>query len=281
MNNGRIKFQALLRQQWPYILLLTILSILVLWIFFPGNRVESSFIDSEKKIKEEEIILEQKKESLINEVKALDKALSESTCVGDRLKMPDQSEIELFLPPRISTNPEINELVTVLDESVVLVSVFSLEDSEKAGHGSGFSISSNLILTNAHVTGDLTAKNEIFVGNKSIGIQKANLLYSSGVTGDLKDFSVLKISGSIGKPLRFFDDVATSSHKLKTVYASGFPGVLLRSDGNFMSFIEGDDYSFPDLNITNGKVSSQQRFQNKIVRISIKVLTILGRTHHL
>ena len=55
------------------------------------------------------------------------------------------------------------------------MSVFSNESSSKAGHGSGFFITDNLILTNAHVAGDLGANNEIFVGNKRIGIQKNDL----------------------------------------------------------------------------------------------------------
>jgi len=54
-------------------------------------------------------------------------------------------------------------------------------------------------------------------------------------------------------------------YKLDKVFAAGFPGSVIESDEDFINLIQTDEFSVPDLVITDGTVSSHQKVFGEVL----------------
>lgn len=124
------------------------------------------------------------------------------------------------------------------------------------GMGTGFFITSTLLVTNRHVVEESTTT-RVLVGSKSLGsVRRATVLKVTRDSGiGNPDFALIRIDdGTSAGAL----DLATDAPKLSGVVAAGYPAVVVKNDPSFQRMLSGDISSAPDLNLTKGTVQSLQ-----------------------
>jgi len=233
--NENNKIINLSKDNWPFLTLLGLLIILFLWVLIPGNVIRKPNANLSSDVTK----LEKEKKLLLEEIDKLDQALQTASCDGEFLTLPDGSKVEDLLPPSISTDPDTVNLVEKLEASSVLV------QRGDGGFGTGFFISEDIIMTNFHVVENAKS---IGVGNSKIGYRDAKILKKGNLERDL---ALLQITNKVGIPLSIKSLNNKFDFKLTDILAAGYPGVVIQTDTNF----------FPDLTITRGTISSEQKIK--------------------
>lgn len=147
------------------------------------------------------------------------------------------------------------QLVSLLEASTVRVLVFS-EQMKYLGHGTGFFIDKNTVVTNRHVieAGKKFAITSSFLGKEPLPVNLIAATRDSEYTNP--DFAVLrgdKIPANV-RPLA----ISTQPQLLQTVVASGFPSSEIRVDANIVT---------PNTVFSQGEVSVLQRQPNNMVLV--------------
>ena len=234
------------QQSWFFLVPVILLVSFVVYILLPGVRI--SHQDSEKLFQ-----LREEKEILNNTLKDLTLKLEASVCMGEELVVPSGSVDDLMPPQNAS------EVVAKLEKSVVLI-------LSENGLGSGFFVTPSKIVTNGHVVQDsATKRSEVFVVNENIGVHRAKVS-DIQFSGDYaEDFALLSIDEQVGIPLTLVNVQSPGDYKLDKVFAAGFPGSVIESDEDFINLLQTDEFSVPDLVITDGTVSSHQKVFGEVL----------------
>lgn len=147
------------------------------------------------------------------------------------------------------------QLVALLESATVRVLVFS-EQMKYLGHGTGFFIDPNTVVTNRHVieVGKKFAITSSFLGKEPLPARLIAATRDSEYTNP--DFAVLraeKVPGNV-RPLA----ISTQPQLLQTVVASGFPSSEIRVDANLVT---------PNTVFSQGEVSVLQPQPNNMVLV--------------
>jgi S1-C subfamily serine protease len=166
--------------------------------------------------------------------------------IESRPAPPDQTSTKI-LPQE--------QLVSLLEASTVRVLVFS-EQMKYLGHGTGFFIDKNTVVTNRHVieAGKKFAITSSFLGKEPLAVKLIAATKDSEYTNP--DFAVLradKVPATV-RPLA----ISTQPQLLQTVVASGFPSSEIRVDANIVT---------PNTVFSQGEVSVLQRQPNNMVLV--------------
>jgi len=234
------------QQSWFFLIPVILLVSFVVYILVPGVRI--SHQDSEKLSQ-----LREEKEILNNTLKDLTIQSEAAVCMGEELVVPSGNFDDLMPPQNAS------EVVAKLEKSVVLI-------LSENGFGSGFFVTPSKIVTNGHVVQDAATKGlEVFVVNENIGVHRAKVS-DIQFSGDYaEDFALLSINEQVGIPLTLVNVQSPGDYKLDKVFAAGFPGSVIESDEDFINLIQTDEFSVPDLVITDGTVSSHQKVFGEVL----------------
>lgn len=234
------------QQSWFFLIPVILLVSFVVYILLPGVRI--SHQDSEKLSQ-----LREEKEILNNTLKDLTIQSEAAVCMGEELVVPS-GNIDDLMPPQ-----NASEVVAKLEKSVVLI-------LSENGFGSGFFVTPSKIVTNGHVVQDAATKGlEVFVVNENIGVHRAKVS-DIQFSGDYaEDFALLSINEQVGIPLTLVNVQSPGDYKLDKVFAAGFPGSVIESDEDFINLIQTDEFSVPDLVITDGTVSSHQKVFGEVL----------------
>ena len=234
------------QQSWFFLIPVILLVSFVVYILLPGVRL--SHQDSEELSQ-----LREKKETLNNTLKDLTLQSEVAVCMGEELVVPS-GNVDDLMPPQ-----NASEVVTKLEKSVVLILA-------ENGFGSGFFVTPSKIVTNGHVVQNSASKgSEVFVVNKNIGVHRAKVS-DIQFSGDYaEDFALLSIDEQVGIPLTLVNVQSPGDYKLDKVFAAGFPGSVIESDEDFINLLQTDEFSVPDLVITDGTVSSHQKVFGEVL----------------
>jgi len=148
-----------------------------------------------------------------------------------------------------------DQLVALLESATVRVLVFS-EQMKYLGHGTGFFIDKNTVVTNRHVieAGKRFAITSSFLGKEPLAARLIAATRDSEYTNP--DFAVLRAE-KVPANIRSLA-ISTQPHLLQTVVASGFPSSEIRVDANLVT---------PNTVFSQGEVSVLQPQPNKMVLV--------------
>lgn len=146
-------------------------------------------------------------------------------------------------------------LPRLLTQSTVFITGIRTDNGVVSG--SGFFITPDTILTNRHVIENLIP-NGLLVANKAIGkLVPAQIIGVShdSIIGHM-DLAVLHVSNiPPQQPLVLTPTI----NPLDDVVAAGYPGMLLKTDSNFLRLLkEGDPTAIPGVILTKGQVNAIQ-----------------------
>ena len=183
---------------------------------------------------------------------------------GRRAEGPAEGSAEPLIPPAPQrlvvpgANNDMSSLLDLIEGASALVLAIGADGS--GGHGTGFFISPDILLTNHHVIENALAGGRIMVTNKRLGrLTDAEVIaYMGPLETAGGDFAVLKIAG-VDMP-SFSIWASDETLKLKQVIAAGFPGYVLETDANFQQMLEGDVTAIPGVVVTDGIVNAEQDF---------------------
>ena len=234
------------QQSWFFLIPVILLVSFVVYILLPGVRISHQDSGKLSELREE-------KEILNNTLKDLTIQSEAAVCMGEELVVPS-GNVDDLMPPQ-----NASEVVAKLEKSVVLI-------LSENGFGSGFFVTPSKIVTNGHVVQDAATKgSEVFVVNENIGVHRAKVS-DIQFSGDYaEDFALLSIDEQVGIPLTLVNVQSPGDYKLDKVFAAGFPGSVIESDEDFINLIQTDEFSVPDLVITDGTVSSHQKVFGEVL----------------
>ena len=234
------------QQSWFFLIPVILLVSFVVYILLPGVRISHQDSGKLSELREE-------KEILNNTLKDLTIQSEAAVCMGEELVVPS-GNIDDLMPPQ-----NASEVVAKLEKSVVLI-------LSENGFGSGFFVTPSKIVTNGHVVQDAATKGlEVFVVNENIGVHRAKVSDIQFSADYAEDFALLSINEQVGIPLTLVNVQSPGDYKLDKVFAAGFPGSVIESDEDFINLLQTDEFSVPDLVITDGTVSSHQKVFGEVL----------------
>ena len=162
-------------------------------------------------------------------------------------------------PGQQSAAPPAGSLASLLEHATVMIATAG---PRGIGHGTGFFVSGDTIVTNAHVVENADPR-QIFVMSKSIGrALRAELVARSSAPGQesepgMPDFAVVRLAQPVpgAQPLA----ITTSVEKLTDVVAAGYPASVVRVEAGMAALAEGRLGEPPELVLTRGTISTVQK----------------------
>jgi hypothetical protein len=146
-------------------------------------------------------------------------------------------------------------LTELLDNSVALVLALRPDGYVT---GSAVAVAPGFVVTNLHVVEGAT---EIWLASHALAqVQpvKVQATLGGGALGQ-QDYALLALpAGANLQPLPLVE-AATPTERLTPVVAAGYPGLLLNTDEQFKSLIEGNAQAMPQLVLTQGIVTVVQQ----------------------
>ena len=148
-------------------------------------------------------------------------------------------------PQRLEAREPAN-VAELLEQNTVLILALV---GKGVSMGTGFFLSKDTIMTNAHVVGNAT---EVVYINKFVGtVRAASVLLRVREQG--LDFAVLKTHEPIPvKPLKLQKDLV---QKMERVSAWGFPSAVMSDDPKFLGLLQGNMQAAPEVVYTEGSVN--------------------------
>lgn len=174
------------------------------------------------------------------------------------------------VPPRQGQAPApfAGSLADLLERATVWIVVAT---PSGIGSGSGFFISGDTILTNAHVVEKADPDGKIYITSKALGSVLTGTVIAStsraagaaGARAGMADFAAIRLN----EPAAGAQPLALSEHaeKLSDVVAAGYPTSVIRHEEAVQELRQGKLTGAPELVLTRGSVSSVQRLPNGIV----------------
>lgn len=159
--------------------------------------------------------------------------------------------------------PFSGSLADLLERSTVWVVV---RTANGIGSGSGFFITPDTILTNAHVV-EKALPGKIYVTSKALGqVLKGDVVAETqapngGEMGaGMADFALIRLpeAPARAQPLAFSD----KADKLADVVAAGYPSAVIQHEEAVRDLQQGKLSGAPELVLTRGSISSVQRLPN-------------------
>ena len=150
------------------------------------------------------------------------------------------------MPPKRLEAREPANVADLLEQNTVLILALV---GKGVSMGTGFFLSPDTIMTNAHVVGNAT---EVVYINKFVGtVRAASVLLRVREQG--LDFAVLKTREPIPvKPLKLQKDLV---QKMERVSAWGFPSAVMSDDPKFLGLLQGNMQAAPEVVYTEGSVN--------------------------
>ena len=150
------------------------------------------------------------------------------------------------MPPKHLEAREPANVAELLEQNTVLILALV---GKGVSMGTGFFLSPDTIMTNAHVVGNAT---EVVYINKFVGtVRAASVLLRVREQG--LDFAVLKTREPIPvKPLKLQKDLV---QKMERVSAWGFPSAVMSDDPKFLGLLQGNMQAAPEVVYTEGSVN--------------------------
>ena len=176
------------------------------------------------------------------------------------------------VPPAIpqrqgeAPRPFSGSLAQLLEHATVMI---ASAGPAGIGHGSGFFIAGDLVLTNAHVV-QQADPNQIFVMSRAMGrAVKAQLVSMTRAAGGgpvepgMPDFALLKLPEPVAgaQPLA----LTPTADKLLDVVAAGYPASVVQVEQGMQELQQGRLGTPPELVLTRGSISTIQRLENGLV----------------
>lgn len=217
-------------------------------------------------------VVEKSNEALEERAKKLRALVQSGVCEADgRYRLmnptpggPSQQDLDNIIPPELSENAPAdptapadaqsqNAFLDTVDKGVSLIFV---PQGQMMGMGTGFFISPDLVVTNAHVA-DAPVGSRVQVLNKAIGKPVEAVIEATsgyGETGQ-RDFALLRLQGATAPKVL---SIAATPERMQTIVAAGFPGIIMDTDPNFQSLMRGDFSHLPDPSTSSGMVTHVQ-----------------------
>ena len=176
------------------------------------------------------------------------------------------------VPPAIpqrqgeAPRPFSGSLAQLLEHATVMI---ASAGPAGIGHGSGFFIAGDTILTNAHVV-QQADPNQIFVMSRAMGrAVKAQLVSMTRGAGGgpvepgMPDFALLKLPEAVAgaQPLA----LTPAADKLLDVVAAGYPASVVQVEQGMQELRQGRLGTPPELVLTRGSISTIQRLENGLM----------------
>jgi len=176
------------------------------------------------------------------------------------------------VPPAIpqrqgeAPRPFSGSLAQLLEHATVMI---ASAGPAGIGHGSGFFIAGDLVLTNAHVV-QQADPNQIFVTSRAMGravkAQLVNMTRGAGggpVEPGMLDVALLKLPEPVAwaQPLA----LTPTADKLLDVVAAGYPASVVQVEQGMQELQQGRLGTPPELVLTRGSISTIQRLENGLV----------------
>jgi S1-C subfamily serine protease len=176
------------------------------------------------------------------------------------------------VPPAIpqrqgeAPRPFSGSLAQLLEHATVMI---ASAGPAGIGHGSGFFVAGDLVLTNAHVV-QQADPNQIFVMSRAMGrAVKAQLVSMTRGAGGgpvepgMLDVALLRLPEAVAgaQPLA----LTPTADKLLDVVAAGYPDSVVRVEQGMQELQQGRLGTPPELVLTRGSISTIQRLENGLV----------------
>lgn len=263
------------------LIVMTLLGIVLSW--WPGILLypERQAVDAEDMAR----IGEEHNEALRDRRDRLRAALDVAVCTPDgKVEFPNilkpaggeaESQTPVTPDDLIAPNPERVQVAVEDGQSTDLLSYIEARTAmvlvaydNGVGSGSGFFITPNLFVTNAHVVhgkaideksqdlGDVTG---IWVKSRALakGLP-AEILDATAQSEKFgRDFALLRVAGADAPYFTIWN--STNSIKLKNVTAAGFPSAYLAIDQSRSSMYDPRSSDMPDMVMTQGTINAQQK----------------------
>jgi S1-C subfamily serine protease len=176
------------------------------------------------------------------------------------------------VPPAIpqrqgeAPRPFSGSLAQLLEHATVMI---ASAGPAGIGHGSGFFIAGDLVLTNAHVV-QQADPNQIFVMSRAMGrAVKAQLVSMTRGEGGgpvepgMLDVALLRLPEAVAgaQPLA----LTPTAEKLLDVVAAGYPGSIVEVEQGMQELRQGRLGTPPEMVLTRGSINTIQTLENGLV----------------
>lgn len=174
-------------------------------------------------------------------------------------RLPETSASPISAPTAVRAEAlSRDQLVARLKQAVVMVLT-------PDGSGSGFFITPDTLVTNAHVVDGADGKIAL-IGPAVGGARPATLIGRAVGSGlQARDYALLRVSGA---PAAATLPLSVAATELEPVVAAGFPGLLIANDIQFQRLLRGNATGMPDLILSQGSIMAVQNRTSSLPTIA-------------